>query len=303
MLTGVTSGHRCKRKQHGPGAGPGQQWMTLTNCLHRPMHRCILREHSWHWRMTLIFLVVLAFLWKMGLVWPPKPCCFLSYRRLPCATSESFPFLYWDTLWSMCLLHLRQCVRTAFGNLTMASDAAGPVVQSHNDVLHVQRSPSPCAKIPSPTCRAVPDESVPQTATADTHPHAVAATGGAARDPTGLLAVEPSRPGLRGHSPGVGRVGARKARTPPHAIRRAAMLPRLLLLTRSADLSLIPSASPLRRSKPRPTAPDRQPRAAGAVPVTGPPAAPTIPPTLAPATPPRRPLTPPGGPLLRTRGG
>ena len=24
-----------------------------------------------------------TFLWKTGLVWPPKPACFLSYRRLP----------------------------------------------------------------------------------------------------------------------------------------------------------------------------------------------------------------------------
>ena len=96
----------------GPELGRGGGSGALTKCLHRPIFRCILREHSWHWRMTVTFLDVLAFLWKMGLVWPPKPFCFLSYRRLPCATSESLPFLYWETLCSMCLLHLRQCVRT-----------------------------------------------------------------------------------------------------------------------------------------------------------------------------------------------
>jgi len=30
---------------------------------------------------------VLTFLWKMGLVCPPKPLCLWSYRRLPCSTS------------------------------------------------------------------------------------------------------------------------------------------------------------------------------------------------------------------------
>ena len=46
----------------------------------------------------VIFLVVLAFLWKTGFVWPPKPICFESYRRLPCAKLLALPALYCDTL-------------------------------------------------------------------------------------------------------------------------------------------------------------------------------------------------------------
>ena len=49
-------------------------------------------------KRSVIFFVVFAFLWKTGLVWPPNPACLLSYRRLPCATSEALPALYCVTL-------------------------------------------------------------------------------------------------------------------------------------------------------------------------------------------------------------
>merc|ERR1719171_2902022 len=58
--------------------------------------------HFVHSNFSTIFLVVFAFLWKTGLVWPPKPACFLSYRRLPWAVSEALPVLYWETLCGVC---------------------------------------------------------------------------------------------------------------------------------------------------------------------------------------------------------
>merc|ERR1712146_203364 len=47
--------------------------------------------HLVHSSLSTIFLVVFAFLWKIGFVWPPKPPCFLSYRRLPWAVTDAFP--------------------------------------------------------------------------------------------------------------------------------------------------------------------------------------------------------------------
>merc|ERR1719219_1050222 len=39
--------------------------------------------HSVHSSLNTSFLVVLAFFLKMGLDWPPNPCCLRSYLRLP----------------------------------------------------------------------------------------------------------------------------------------------------------------------------------------------------------------------------
>ena len=73
-------------------------------------------------KRSVIFFVVFAFLWKTGLVWPPNPACLLSYRRLPCATSEALPALYWVTLKTWWLRHLGalQKVFVVFGAFTMA---------------------------------------------------------------------------------------------------------------------------------------------------------------------------------------
>ena len=61
-----------------------------------------------HSSLRTIFLVFLAFFLKMGLVWPPKPFYFISYLLLPWATSESLPFLYWDTLCTVCFFAFQQ---------------------------------------------------------------------------------------------------------------------------------------------------------------------------------------------------
>ena len=73
-------------------------------------------------KRSVIFFVVFAFLWKTGLVWPPNPACLLSYRRLPCATSEALPALYCVTLKTWWLRHLGalQKVFVVFGAFTMA---------------------------------------------------------------------------------------------------------------------------------------------------------------------------------------
>merc|ERR550514_1543765 len=75
--------------------------------------------HFVHSNFNTIFLVVFAFLWKTGLVWPPKPACFLSYRRLPWAVSEAFPVLYWVTLCGVCFVHFRQYVFRDLGMFTI----------------------------------------------------------------------------------------------------------------------------------------------------------------------------------------
>jgi hypothetical protein len=54
----------------------------------------------------------------MGFVWPPKPFCLASYLLFPWATKESWPFLYWLTLWTWCFLHLAQYVLFCFGAWT-----------------------------------------------------------------------------------------------------------------------------------------------------------------------------------------
>merc|ERR550514_427212 len=54
----------------------------------------------------------------MGLVCPPKPFCFASYRRLPWATRLAF--------WLVCLLHFLQYVFRSFGMQTMAGESLEP---------------------------------------------------------------------------------------------------------------------------------------------------------------------------------
>merc|ERR1719171_1862155 len=93
-----------------------------SKCLVRLMGFMRLALHLVHSNFSTIFLVVLAFLWKTGLVCPPKPACFLSYRRLPCALSDALPVLYWETLCGVCFLHLRQYVFLVFGMFTIECD-------------------------------------------------------------------------------------------------------------------------------------------------------------------------------------
>ena len=83
-------------------------------------------------RRRVIFLVVFAFLWKTGLVCPPKPACLLSYRRLPCATSEALPALYCVTLKTWWFLHLGalQKVFVVFGAFTIAARRGDRVARS-----------------------------------------------------------------------------------------------------------------------------------------------------------------------------
>ena len=47
-----------------------------------------------------------TFLWNTGLVCPPKPICFESYRLLPWANDEALPALYWVTCWDA-RVHMR----------------------------------------------------------------------------------------------------------------------------------------------------------------------------------------------------
>ena len=74
--------------------------------------------HSAHCIRSTIFFVVLAFLWNTGLVWPPKPLCFRSYRRLPCANRDALPVLYWVTFIIWCFLHPLQKAFLDLGMLT-----------------------------------------------------------------------------------------------------------------------------------------------------------------------------------------
>ena len=80
-----------------------------------------------HVNRSVIFLVVFAFLWKMGLVCPPNPACFESYRRLPCATSEALPALYCVTLKTWWLRHFGalQKVFVVLGAFTILEDLRG----------------------------------------------------------------------------------------------------------------------------------------------------------------------------------
>ncbi len=51
--------------------------------LHLLMRFILFLLHTVHSSLRAIFLVVLAFLWKIGFVCPPKPDCFMSYLLLP----------------------------------------------------------------------------------------------------------------------------------------------------------------------------------------------------------------------------
>ena len=84
------------------------------------MDSCFLCLQPVHSIRNVIFLVVLAFLRKIGFVWPPYPLCFLSYLLLPCAYNEALPVLYWVTLCRVCFLHslLLQYVLRDLGTLT-----------------------------------------------------------------------------------------------------------------------------------------------------------------------------------------
>merc|ERR1719191_2324185 len=62
-----------------------------SKCFVRLMGFILLALHFVHSSFSTIFFVVFAFFLNTGLVWPPKPACFLSYRRLPWAVSDVFP--------------------------------------------------------------------------------------------------------------------------------------------------------------------------------------------------------------------
>merc|ERR1719386_694868 len=87
-----------------------------------PSSKCLVRLigfirfalHFVHSNFNTIFFVVFAFLWKTGFVCPPKPACFLSYRRFPWTLSEALPVLYCETLWLVCFLHFLQKVLRVF---------------------------------------------------------------------------------------------------------------------------------------------------------------------------------------------
>lgn len=97
-----------------------------SKCLHRLSAICILYLHDTHSSLSTTFFVVLAFLWKTGLVCPPYPDCFRSYLRFPWARNESFPFLYCVTLCCVCFLQSfpLQYVFLVFGMLTMFADVS-----------------------------------------------------------------------------------------------------------------------------------------------------------------------------------
>merc|ERR1719291_1440029 len=82
--------------------------------------------HLVHSNFSTIFFVVLAFLWNTGFVWPPKPFCFFSYRRSPCAFPVFLPVLYCDTLCGVCFLHFLQYVLRVLGMLTIMPTASLP---------------------------------------------------------------------------------------------------------------------------------------------------------------------------------
>ena len=78
------------------------------NVLQRPKTLHLLVLHTLHSSLRVIFLVCLAFFFRMGFVWPPKPFYLAAYLLLPCALLSSLPFLYWTTLCLVCFLHFKQ---------------------------------------------------------------------------------------------------------------------------------------------------------------------------------------------------
>merc|ERR1719238_2345620 len=93
----------------------------ISKCFDRLIGLNLTDLHCVQVNRSVIFLVVFAFLWKTGLVCPPKPACLLSYRLLPCATSEALPALYCVTLKTWWFLHLGalQKVFSVLGAFTM----------------------------------------------------------------------------------------------------------------------------------------------------------------------------------------
>ena len=89
-----------------------------TNDLQRLMGLSLRVLQTVHSSLRVTFLVVLDFFLKMGLVWPPKPDCLASYLLFPCLKRESLPFLYWETLWTECLVHFLQWVFICLGTWT-----------------------------------------------------------------------------------------------------------------------------------------------------------------------------------------
>ena len=89
-----------------------------TNDLQRLMGLSLRVLQMVHSSLRVTFLVVLDFFLKMGLVCPPNPDCLASYLLFPCLRRESLPFLYWDTLWTECLVHFLQWVFICLGTWT-----------------------------------------------------------------------------------------------------------------------------------------------------------------------------------------
>jgi hypothetical protein len=62
--------------------------------LHLLITNILLLEQVEHCNLKAIFLVVLAFFLKIGLVYPPNPDYLASYLLLPYDAVDSLPFLY-----------------------------------------------------------------------------------------------------------------------------------------------------------------------------------------------------------------
>ena len=121
------------------------------------MDSCFLCLQPVHSIRNVIFLVVLAFLRKIGFVWPPYPLCFLSYLLLPCAYNEALPVLYWVTLCRVCFLHslLLQYVLRDLGTLTILTGTlTGRLVHPTAPVLLTKSGPlGTCIRCPTPIKR------------------------------------------------------------------------------------------------------------------------------------------------------
>ena len=65
--------------------------------------------------MRVTFLVTFAGFASFGNFWPPYPFLSSAWRRSPIAEARRLPALYMETFCSVCVLHLGQYLRMAFG--------------------------------------------------------------------------------------------------------------------------------------------------------------------------------------------
>lgn len=93
-------------------------FLPRTNDLQRLMGLSLRVLQTVHSSLSVTFLVVFAFFLKMGFVWPPKPFCLAAYLLSPCLRVITLPFLYCETLWTVCFLHFLQWVLSCLGTCT-----------------------------------------------------------------------------------------------------------------------------------------------------------------------------------------